>query len=99
MMRSHPARALTGLRLREVVVNVGLATFSVPAQAADFTLNVNTVLTVDDPIFKGLESFKANAAARSGGKTEVKLFPGSQLGEASGHQILSFNWFQGQRIC
>jgi tripartite ATP-independent transporter DctP family solute receptor len=131
-----------------------------PARAADYTLNVNTALTVDDPLFKGLESFRDNVAKRTNGKIEVKLFPGSQLGsdedvleqaraggavavvvdggrlgsyvkelgilgapyvakdfdelrklvtsplfeewvaklrDASGHQILSFNWFQGQR--
>jgi tripartite ATP-independent transporter DctP family solute receptor len=131
-----------------------------PARAADYTLNVNTALTVDDPLFKGLESFRDNVAKRTNGKIEVKLFPGSQLGsdedvleqaraggavavvvdggrlgsyvkelgilgapyvakdfdelrklvtsplfeewvaklrDASGHQILSFNWYQGQR--
>jgi tripartite ATP-independent transporter DctP family solute receptor len=131
-----------------------------PAFAADFTLNVNTALTVDDPLFKGLEAFRDNVAKSSNGKIEIKLFPGSQLGSdedvleqaragagvavvvdggrlgayvkelgilgapyvakdyaqlrklitsplfeewvgklrtASGHQILSFNWFQGQR--
>ena len=133
---------------------------ALPALAADFTLNVNTALTVDDPLYKGLEAFRTAVAARSQGKLEVKLFPGSQLGPdedvleqaraggavavvvdggrlgayvkelgilgapyvakdfdelrklvtsplfeewvgklrtASGHQILSFNWFQGQR--
>ena len=134
--------------------------FAAPAFAADFTLNVNTALTVDDPLFKGLEAFRDNVAKSSNGKIEIKLFPGSQLGPdedvleqaragagvavvvdggrlgayvkefgilgapyvakdfdelrklvtsplfeewvgklrtASGHQILSFNWFQGQR--
>lgn len=131
-----------------------------PARAADWTLNVNTALTVDDPLYKGLEAFKAAVEQRTQKKLEVKLFPGSQLGpdedvleqaraggsvavvvdggrlaayvkelgilgapyvakdfdelrklvtsplfeewvgklrNASGHQILSFNWFQGQR--
>jgi tripartite ATP-independent transporter DctP family solute receptor len=133
---------------------------ALPAQAADWTLNVNTALTTDDPLYKGLEAFKAGVESRTGGRLEVKLFPGSQLGpdedvleqaragagvavvvdggrlgayvkdlgilgapyvakdfdelrklvtsplfedwvkklrDASGHQILSFNWFQGQR--
>jgi tripartite ATP-independent transporter DctP family solute receptor len=137
-----------------------LLPFAAPALAADWTLNVNTALSTDDPLFKGLEAFRANVAQRSGGKMEVKLFPGSQLGkdedvleqaragaavavvvdggrlgayvkelgilsapyvakdydelrkvvtspmfeqwaaklgQTSGHQILSFNWFQGQR--
>lgn len=131
-----------------------------PARAADWTLNVNTALSVDDPLYKGLEAFKAAVEQRTQKKLEVKLFPGSQLGpdedvleqaraggsvavvvdggrlaayvkelgilgapyvakdfdelrklvtsplfeewvgklrNASGHQILSFNWFQGQR--
>ena len=51
-----------------------------PAAAADFTLNVNTALTVDDPLFKGLEAFRDNVAKSSNGKIEIKLFPGSQLG-------------------
>lgn len=130
------------------------------ASAQTTTLNVNSALTAEDPLFKGLESFKAGVEQRSGGKLSVKLFPSSQLGsdedvleqaragaavavvvdggrlapfvrefgimgapyiangfpelrkltttplfegwveklrKASGHQVLSFNWFQGQR--
>lgn len=130
------------------------------ASAADYTLSVNTALAQQDPLFKGLEAFKANVSQRTGGKVEVRLFPGSQLGKdedvleqaragaavavvvdggrlavfvpefgilgapylasgydgvrkvvtspkfeewveklrkASGHQILSFNWWQGER--
>jgi len=60
----------------------GLALTSiVPAEAADYTLNVNTALTTDDPLYKGLESFQANVAERSKGALEVKLFPSSQLGK------------------
>ncbi len=128
------------------------------AQAA--TLNVNSALTADDPMFKGLEAFKAGVESRSNGRIAVRLFPSSQLGSdedvleqaragagvavlvdggrlapfvkefgilgapyiangfpelrkivtsplfeqwteklrrASGHQVLAFNWFQGQR--
>ena len=145
------------LALAAVAAVIALAA---PAQAADWTLNVNTALTVDDPLYKGLEAFKAGVEQRTNKKLEVKLFPGSQLGPdedvleqaraggsvavvvdggrlaayvkelgilgapyvakdfdelrkivtsplfeewvgklrtASGHQILSFNWFQGQR--
>jgi tripartite ATP-independent transporter DctP family solute receptor len=146
--------------IRIAATIAALATLSAPALAADFTLNVNTALTVDDPLFKGLEAFRDNVKTRTQGKVEIKLFPGSQLGPdedvleqaragagvavvvdggrlgayvkelgilgapyvakdfdelrrlvtsplfeewvaklrtASGHQILSFNWFQGQR--
>ena len=47
--------------------------------AADFTLNVNTALTVDDPLFKGLEAFRDNVAKSSNGEVEIKLFPGAQF--------------------
>jgi tripartite ATP-independent transporter DctP family solute receptor len=130
------------------------------ATAAEFTLNVNSALTADDPLFEGLRAFKQGVESRSNGRIEVKLFPSSQLGPdedvleqaragagvavvvdggrlapfvkefgilgapyvakdfdelrkvvtsplfeewvgklrtASGHQVLSFNWFQGQR--
>ena len=131
-----------------------------PALAADYTLSINTALTTEDPLYKGLESFRDAVAQRSNGALEVKLFPNSQLGpdedvleqaragapvavvvdggrlanfvkefgvlgapylasgyegirkvvtsdmfeewvqklrDASGHQILSFNWWQGER--
>ncbi|WP_372394875.1 C4-dicarboxylate TRAP transporter substrate-binding protein [Azospirillum sp. HJ39] len=132
----------------------------VGASAADYTLSVNTALTQQDPLYKGLEEFKANVEKRSAGKMSVRLFPASQLGKdedlleqaragapvavvvdggrlavfvkefgvlgapyiaqgyqgirkvvtspmfeewaqklrkASGHQVLSFNWWQGER--
>lgn len=134
--------------------------FCTGAQSATYTLNVNSALTTDDPMFKGLNQFKAEVEKRSGGQIEVKLFPSSQLGpdedvleqarsgagvavlvdggrlapfvkefgvlgapylannfdemrkvvtsplfegwaqklrNASGHQIFSFNWYQGDR--
>lgn len=142
------------------IAALAAAVSATPAVAADWTLNVNTALTTDDPIYKGLEAFKAGVEQRTNKRLEVKLFPGSQLGpdedvleqaragagvavvvdggrlgayvkelgimgapyvakdfdelrklvtsplfegwvkklrDASGHQIFSFNWFQGQR--
>ncbi|WP_181704962.1 C4-dicarboxylate TRAP transporter substrate-binding protein [Chthonobacter rhizosphaerae] len=130
------------------------------ADAADYTLSINTALTTADPLYKGLEAFQSAVAERSNGALEVKLFPNSQLGadedvleqaragapvavvvdggrlavfqkefgvlgapylasgyegirkivtsplfeewvkklhDSSGHQILSFNWWQGER--
>ncbi len=138
----------------------GFIMSAAPAFAADYTLSINTALTTNDPLYKGLESFRDAVAARSNGALEVKLFPNSQLGpdedvleqaragapvavvvdggrlanfvnefgvlgapylasgydgirkvvtsdmfetwvaklhDASGHQILSFNWWQGER--
>ena len=137
---------------------VSLVSFG--ASAADYTLSVNTALSQQDPLYKGLEEFKANVEKRSAGKMAVRLFPASQLGKdedlleqaragapvavvvdggrlavfvkefgvlgapyvaqgyggirkvvtspmfeewvqklrkTSGHQVLSFNWWQGER--
>ena len=53
---------------------------SAGAHAAAYTLNVNSALTAEDPLFKGLNSFKAEVEKRSAGQIEVKLFPSSTLG-------------------
>lgn len=144
----------------KALLAAGLVAAALPALAADYTLSINTALTANDPLYKGLESFRDAVAERSGGKIEVKLFPNSQLGpdedvleqaragapvavvvdggrlanfvnefgvlgapylasgydgirkvvtsdmfeewvrklhDTSGHQILSFNWWQGER--
>jgi len=137
------------------------AAFFVAAPAfAQHQLNVNTALSKDDPIYKGLERFRDKVAERSQGKLTIRIFPGSQLGKdedvleqarsganvavvvdggrmavfvkefgilsapyladgfqgvrkvvtspmfdgwveqlrkTSGHQVLSFNWWQGER--
>ena len=44
------------------------------AWAADYTLNVNTALQPQDPLFKGLNAFKENVEKGSGGKIAVRLF-------------------------
>ncbi|MDH2435410.1 C4-dicarboxylate TRAP transporter substrate-binding protein [Pokkaliibacter sp. MBI-7] len=130
------------------------------AAHADWSLNVNTALTQDDPMYKGLVKFKEGVEQRTDGKLTVNIFTGSQLGndedvleqaraganvavlvdggrlanftpemgilgapylvqgypgarklvtsklfdswaeklrKASGHQVLSFNWWQGER--
>jgi tripartite ATP-independent transporter DctP family solute receptor len=148
------------LRLLRIVTLAGLLGLPSAAGAQDFELNVNTALTTDDPLYKGLEAFKAKVEERTGGQLAVRLFPGSQLGadedvleqaraganvavvvdggrlaefvpefailgapylvddfdqlrtlvtsdlfqswadklaETSGHQVLAFNWYQGDR--
>ena len=50
------------------------------AIAADFNLNVSSSLTIDDPMFKGLNQFKDGVEKASKGRISVKLFPSSQLG-------------------
>lgn len=143
-----------------LTLGLGLAATTHTALAQEYTLNVNTALTQDDPLYQGLELFKAAVEERTGGDLEIRIFPSSQLGkdedvleqaraganvavvvdggrlavfveefgilgapylasgfdgvrkvvtsdtfeewvgklrEASGHQVLSFNWWQGER--
>lgn len=65
---------------RAATVGMVMAGMAGGALAADFTLNINSVLTTDDPLHKGLESLKAAVEARSQGRLRVRLFPNSQLG-------------------
>lgn len=128
--------------------------------SAQHQLNINTALSTEDPIYKGLERMRDRVAERSKGALTIRIFPGSQLGKdedvleqaraganvavvvdggrlavfvkefgilsapylasgfdgirkvvtsplfaeweaklkaTSGHQILSFNWWQGDR--
>ena len=44
-------------------------------------LNINTALTKDDPIYKGLERLRDRVAERSKGQLTIRIFPGSQLGK------------------
>lgn len=138
------------------------ATFTIAAAAngQEFTLGINTALSIDDPLYKGLESLVTNVGSRSEGRLQIQLYPNSQLGsdedvleqaragapvavvvdggrlanfvnefgilgapylangydgirkvvtsdlfqewvdelaDTSGHQVLSFNWWQGER--
>ncbi|MBA4269580.1 MAG: C4-dicarboxylate ABC transporter, partial [Methylobacterium sp.] len=58
------------------------AGLALPAAAqAQAQLNVNTALTRDDPLFKGLERLRDRVAERSKGQLTVRIFPGSQLGK------------------
>ncbi|MBO0903127.1 C4-dicarboxylate TRAP transporter substrate-binding protein [Jiella sonneratiae] len=66
------AAALVGC----MIVGAGTA-----ARAQDYQLNVNTALTQQDPIYKGLEAFRDGVAKRTDGKVEIRLFPSSQLGK------------------
>ncbi len=71
------------------IPRLGLALFAAVAAlalprvglAAEYTLNVNTALTTDDPLYKGLEIFKQKVEEGTGGNLEVRLFPSSQLGK------------------
>lgn len=145
--------------LAAMTVGAALLGLAAPAQA-QHQLNVNTALTKDDPIYKGLERLRDEVAKRSNNQLTIRIFPGSQLGKdedvleqaraganvavvvdggriavfvkefgilsapyvasgfdgirkvvtspmfdewvgqlrkTSGHQVLSFNWWQGER--
>jgi tripartite ATP-independent transporter DctP family solute receptor len=66
---------------RTAACGILLAATAGTALAADYTLNINTALTTDDPLYKGLESLKSSVEARSQGRLAIRLFPGSQLGK------------------
>lgn len=51
------------------------------AAQAQQQLNINTALTRDDPIYKGLERMRDRVAERSKGQLTIRIFPGSQLGK------------------
>ncbi|AFJ48504.1 C4-dicarboxylate TRAP transporter substrate-binding protein [Shimwellia blattae] len=53
---------------------------ALPAAAANYSLNLSTSLSRDDPIYQGLEAFKAAVETRSEKKIRIKLFPAGQLG-------------------
>jgi tripartite ATP-independent transporter DctP family solute receptor len=60
----------------------GLALFAGAGIAeAQQQLNINTALTKDDPIYKGLERLRDRVAERSKGQLNIRIFPGSQLGK------------------
>ncbi|MEZ5670217.1 MAG: C4-dicarboxylate TRAP transporter substrate-binding protein [Alphaproteobacteria bacterium] len=143
-----------------LALGLGVAFAAGAASAESYVLNVNTALTQDDPLYRGLEMFKERVEARTNGDLEIRIFPSSQLGkdedvleqaragtnvavvvdggrlavfvpefgilgapylaqgfdgvrkvvtsdlfeewvqklhDTSGHQVLSFNWWQGER--
>lgn len=45
-----------------------------------YELKLGTVLTEQDPIYKGFEEFKKNVEAKTDGKVQITLYPSSQLG-------------------
>lgn len=64
--------------LKTLLATALMASFS--AIGADYSLNLSTSLSPDDPVYKGLESFKKAVEARSDKKIRIKLFSSGQLG-------------------
>ena len=49
--------------------------------AGKTTSAAKLALALQDPLFEGLNAFKAYVEKRTAGKVEIRLFPGSQLGK------------------
>jgi len=73
-------RNLCALGLGAAVFGWGALGLSADAQAQQ-QLNINTALTRDDPIYKGLERMRDKVAERSKNQLTIRIFPGSQLGK------------------
>lgn len=71
------------IRRSVLALAAGLAVVAGAGTAAEAQqqLNINTALTRDDPIYKGLERLRDRVAERSKGQLTVRIFPGSQLGK------------------
>lgn len=74
--------ATTLLRRSVLALSLALVAGLAPEAAfAQTQLNINTALTRDDPIYKGLERMRDRVAERSKGQLTIRIFPGSQLGK------------------
>jgi tripartite ATP-independent transporter DctP family solute receptor len=79
---SEPAGSPAISRRGTIACAAALAFFGLTAAAsAQAQLNINTALSTEDPIYKGLERMRDKVAERSGGKLTIRIFPGSQLGK------------------
>ena len=79
---SEPAGVPAVSRRGTVALAAAFAFFGLTAAAAaQAQLNINTALSTEDPIYKGLERMRDKVAERSGGKLTIRIFPGSQLGK------------------
>ncbi len=74
---SEPAGSPAISRRGTVAWAAALAFFGLTAAAsAQAQLNINTALSTEDPIYKGLERMRDKVAERSGGKLTIRIFPG-----------------------
>ncbi|KAB2851111.1 MAG: C4-dicarboxylate ABC transporter, partial [Hyphomicrobiaceae bacterium] len=64
-----------------LALGAALAAMATASAADAQQLNINTALTRDDPIYKGLERMRDRVAERSKGQLTIRIFPGSQLGK------------------
>jgi tripartite ATP-independent transporter DctP family solute receptor len=71
---------LTRRLLTAAAFGAAMMGLSAGAQA-QHQLNINTALTRDDPIYKGLEKMRDEVARRSNNQLTIRIFPGSQLGK------------------
>jgi tripartite ATP-independent transporter DctP family solute receptor len=69
-------KILAGLALGTAMALVAFG----PASAADYTIRLAHSLSATEPAHLAAEYFAANVTERSGGRIEVSVFPGEQLG-------------------
>lgn len=80
---SQALRLFSALRLRARSLwraASGLLFFVSAASWGDWSINVITALSMDDPMYQGLLHFKKNVEANTDGQVTVRIFYGSQLG-------------------
>lgn len=65
-----------------VVLSASVFGLAVPA-SAETVLRIGTVLAPNDPMGQGLEKFKADVAAATGGEVVIEVFHNSQLGDTT----------------
>lgn len=67
-------------KIRLLSIAIASVLVATATWAADFNLNVSSSLTIDDPMFKGLQQFKEGVGKKFWWKDRCQLFPSSQLG-------------------
>ena len=71
------------LMLKAAGLAVAIAAFAAAPALAQTTLRLGTVLAASDPMGQGLEKFKADVEAATGGAVTVEIFHASQLGDTA----------------
>lgn len=72
---------MTKRSLPIVAAALGALLIGGSAHAASWALSINTALTTDDPMYKGLQKLQESVEAKTNGEIKIRLFSGSQLGK------------------
>src|SRR4029450_10443490 len=71
---------MTPMMLLTAALLVGIAAAAGTASAADYSIKLAHSLSSTEPAHLAAEFFAKNVAERSGGRIDVQVFPGEQLG-------------------